>query len=243
LGENRQNSSEPDPADGCQNSEMSAAGCGTLDAATAGSARIRAKSGEYLEVDPDGDLVTRWKAGDQSAFESLIRRHEGRVFGLLMRMLGNREDAEDVAQETFISLHRHGHRFRHDARFSTFVYRVAANAALNRRRTLGRKNARLRKLQVNQAAGDDLPTTPRDPESATFGTQVQAQVQEALLQLPPDLRAATVLYDIEGLSYREIAAVLEIPEGTVKSRIHRARGALRDRLKGLVSNEYKGDKT
>jgi RNA polymerase sigma-70 factor (ECF subfamily) len=219
---------------------MTAAGCGTIDT-TATRPRTALKSGDYLDVDPDGDLVTRWKAGDVSAFESLIRRHEGRVFGLLMRMLGNREDAEDVAQETFISLHRHGHRFRHDARFSTFVYRVAANAALNRRRTLGRKNARLRKLQVRQAAGDDLPTTPRNPESAAFGTQVQAQVQDALLQLPNDLRIATVLYDIEGLSYREIAAALEIPEGTVKSRIHRARSALREGLKGLVSNENKGE--
>ncbi len=243
FGDNHQNSAEPDSADRCQNSEMTVAGCGTLDATTATSARTVAKSGDYLDVDPDGDLVTRWKAGDESAFESLIRRHEGRVFGLLMRMLGNREDAEDVAQEAFISLHRHGHRFRHDARFSTFVYRVAANAALNRRRTLGRKNARLRKLQARQAAGNDLPTTPRDPESAAFGAQVQIQVQDALLQLPPDLRAATILYDIEGLSYREIAAALEIPEGTVKSRVHRARSALRDRLKSLVSNEHKGERT
>jgi len=221
---------------------MTAASCGTLEATTATNARTAAKSGDYLDVDPDGDLVTRWKAGDERAFESLIRRHEGRVFGLLLRMLGNREDAEDVAQETFISLHRHGHRFRHDARFSTFIYRVAANAALNRRRTLGRKNARLHKLQTRQAAGDDLPTTPRDPESAIYGAEIQVQVQDALLQLPPDLRAATVLYDIEGLSYREIAAVLEIPEGTVKSRIHRARSALRESLKGLVSKENKGEK-
>jgi len=243
LGDKPRNSTEPESADGCQNPTMTAAGCGTLDAANVPSARTRTTSGDYLEVDPDGDLVTRWKAGDESAFESLIRRHEGRVFGLLMRMLGNREDAEDVAQETFISRHRHGHRFRHEARFSTFVYRVAANAALNRRRTLGRKNARIRKLQTRQAAGDDLPSSPRDPESATFGAQVQARVQDALLQLPPDLRAATVLYDIEGLSYREIAAVLEIPEGTVKSRIHRARSALRDRLKSLVSNEDKGERT
>ncbi len=241
MGENRENSAEPDAPDGCQMPEMSTAGCGTLEAATPTSARTRVKSGEYLDVDPDGDLVTRWKAGDESAFERLIRRHEGRVFGLLMRMLGNREDAEDVAQEAFISLHRHGHRFRHDARFSTFVYRVAANAALNRRRTLARKNARLHKLQARQAAGDDLPAAPRDPESAAFGTQVQVRVQDALLQLPPDLRAATVLYDIEGLSYREIATVLDIPEGTVKSRIHRARSALRDRLKGLVASEQKGD--
>ncbi len=243
MGDDRQNSTEPDPADGCPTGDMAAAGCGTLDAATATRALTRAKTGDYLDVDPDGDLVTRWKAGDESAFESLIRRHEGRVFGLLMRMLGNREDAEDVAQEAFLSLHRHGHRFRHDSRFSTFVYRVAANAALNRRRTLGRKNARIRKLQTRQAAGDDLPATPRDPESAVFGAEVQVRVQDALLQLPPDLRAATVLYDIEGLSYREIAVVLDIPEGTVKSRIHRARSALRDRLKGLVTNENKGERT
>ena len=95
--------------------------------------------------------------------------------------------------------------------------------------------------QVRQAAGDDLPTTPRNPESAAFGTQVQAQVQDALLQLPNDLRIATVLYDIEGLSYREIATALEIPEGTVKSRIHRARSALREGLRDLMSNENKGE--
>jgi RNA polymerase sigma-70 factor (ECF subfamily) len=217
---------------------MTAAGCGALEA-TAGTS---VRAGEYLEVDPDGDLVSRWKAGDDSAFESLVRRHQSRVFGLLVRMLGSREEAEDVAQEAFLSLYRHGRRFRHDARFSTFVYRVAANAALNRRRTLGRSNARIIKLQSRQAAGDDLPASPRDPEAATYGAQVQQQVQRALLQLPPDLRAATVLYDLEGLSYQEIAAVLEIPEGTVKSRIHRARSALRDRLKGFAPSIKKGER-
>jgi RNA polymerase sigma-70 factor (ECF subfamily) len=114
---------------------------------------------------------------------------------------------------------------------------------LNRRRTLGRKNARIRQLKLRQEAGIDLPTAPRDPESQATGAQIRAQVQEALLRLPEDLRMATVLYDIEGLSYREIAKVLEIPEGTVKSRIHRARSALRARLKGLVSTENKGDET
>ena len=91
------------------------------------------------------------------------------------------------------------------------------------------------------AAGDDLPSSPRDPESAASGVEAQARVQEALLRLPPDLRMATVLYDIEGLSYKEIAATLNIPEGTVKSRIHRARSALRERLKGLVHADTEGD--
>jgi len=221
---------------------MATAGCETLDSTPATRPRSLPENTNYREIDPDGELVARWQAGDQSAFEQLIRRHERRVFGLLMRMLGNREDAEDVAQEAFLSLHRHGHRFRHQARFSTFVFRVAANAALNRRRTLGRKNARIRQLKLRQEAGSDLPSAPRDPESMAAGAQIQAQVQEALLRLPDDLRMATVLYDIEGLSYREIATVLKIPEGTVKSRIHRARSALRARLKGLISTADKGER-
>lgn len=92
--------------------------------------------------DPDRELVLRWQGGDESAFEVLVERHQRRVFRLLMRMMGTREEAEDVSQETFLSLHRHGKRFRAEARFSTFVYRVAANAALNRRRSLGRARAR-----------------------------------------------------------------------------------------------------
>lgn len=184
--------------------------------------------------DPDADLIRRWKEGEDGAFEELVRRHERRVFGLLMRMMGSREEAEDVAQETFLSLHRHGRRFRGDSRFSTFVYRVAANAALNRRRTLGRSRARIDKFAVRQAAGDDLPYSPRDPEDATAGTELTNHVREALAKLSPTLRMPVVLYDLEGLAYAEVAEVLGIAEGTVKSRIHRARQALRIELRSLL---------
>src|SRR5262245_14809661 len=92
--------------------------------------------------DPDAELVALWQSGDLRAFETLVRRHERRVFRLLYRMLGSREEAEDATQEAFLSLHRHGHRFRREARFSTFLYRVAAHAPLNRRRSLGRARAR-----------------------------------------------------------------------------------------------------
>lgn len=184
--------------------------------------------------DPDHDLVARWQKGDEAAFEELMARHERRVYRLLYRMMGNREDAEDLTQETFLSLHRYGHRFRAEARFSTFVYRVAANAALNRRRSLGRSRARVEKLKHRQAAGDDLPSSPRDPEDSTLGAELSGQVREALNQLSPSLRLPVVLYDIEGLAYGEIAKVLKIAEGTVKSRIHRARLALRNQLKDLL---------
>ena len=184
--------------------------------------------------DPDQDLVARWQKGDDAAFAELIVRHERRVYRLLYRMMGSKEDAEDLTQETFLSLHRYGHRFRAEARFSTFVYRVAANAALNRRRALGRGRARVEKLKHRQAAGDDLPSSPRNPEDSTLGGELSAHVRAALDQLSPSLRMPVILYDIEGLPYGEVAKVLGIAEGTVKSRIHRARKALREHLKELL---------
>lgn len=187
-----------------------------------------------LTVDPDSDLVDDWRAGDPNAFEALVRRHERRVFGLLLRMLGSREEAEDAAQETFLNLHRSGHRFRRESRFSTFVYRVAVNAALNRRRTLGRRRAQLERLGERQAAGDDLQSAPRGPEDSTAGGEIQVRVQREIRALSPILRAPLVLHDLEGLAYGEIARVLCVAEGTVKSRIHRARKALRIRLQDLV---------
>jgi len=201
---------------------------GASSLARAGNAR-----GIVIE-DPDADLVKRWQAGDEAAFAELIKRHEARVFRLLYRMMGSREDAEDLTQETFLSLHRHGHRFRAEARFSTFVYRVAANAALNRRRSLGRGRARIEKLKHRQLAGDDLPSSPRDPEDSTLGVELTEHVKSALAELSPSLRMPVVLYDIEGLAYGEIAKILGIAEGTVKSRIHRARAALREHLKQLL---------
>jgi RNA polymerase sigma-70 factor (ECF subfamily) len=188
-------------------------------------------------LDPDRELVDRWQAGDSSAFEGLIRRHERRVFGLLLRMLGSVQEAEDVAQETFLNLHRHGHRFRSQSRFSTFLYRVAVNAALNRRRSLGRRRVRTEALSRRQEAGDDLPDAPRGPEDAAAGGQIQQRVQREILTLPTHLRMPLVLFDIEGLSYADVASTLQLPEGTVKSRIHRARQALRERLRDLVDVE------
>ena len=192
------------------------------------------------EPDPDRELVERWQAGDAASFDALVRRHQRRVFGLLMRMLGSAQDAEDVAQETFLNLHRHGHRFRSESRFSTFVYRVAVNAALNRRRSLGRRRARMEALGARQAAGDDMPASPSSPEESALGGEARTQVQHAILQLPPKLRAPVVLYDIEGMPYADVAAVLELAEGTVKSRIHRGRQALRESLRGYWERAQDG---
>jgi len=243
-------SPDPEPADTgepagearCRNPGMHSIGAEMVETpAVSPGATREADAAFEPSQDPDAALVARWQSGDPRAFEQLVRRHERSVFRLLYRMLGSREEAEDAAQEAFLSLHRHGRRFRREARFSTFLYRVAANAALNRRRSLGRSRARERELAARQAGGSDLPSSPRDPEDAARGSETQARVQQALLELPGELRMAVVLYDIEGQSYKDIAEILGIPEGTVKSRIHRARQGLRDLLEEFVRDRPAGE--
>lgn len=211
------------------------------EAVAAGAAQVDAPAHVMSAADPDSELVAQWQAGDLRAFECLVRRHEQRVFRLLYRMLGSREEAEDATQEAFLSLHRHGHRFRREARFSTFLYRVAANAALNRRRSLGRARARVEELGRRQLIDPEGASAGSDPESAAHGAQVQDAVQRALLELPRDLRLAVVLFDIEGRPYKEIADVLGVPEGTVKSRIHRGRSALRESLRAFLDHRKPGE--
>jgi RNA polymerase sigma-70 factor (ECF subfamily) len=182
---------------------------------------------EEGEGDPDLELVVNWQAGSKEAFAALVQRHQQRVFRLLFRMLGDRDEAEDLTQETFLNLHRHGKRFRRESRFSTFVYRVAVNVALNRRRSLGRKRAQMNALVDSQKTGENLPNAPLGPEASALSRELQNQVQIAISSLSPGLRAPLVLYDIEGRPYSEIATILGVAQGTVKSRIHRARNALR----------------
>lgn len=211
------------------------------EAVATGASATQASPGVIPVQDPDAELVAQWQAGDLSAFEHLVHRHERRVYRLLYRMLGSREEAEDATQEAFLSLHRHGHRFRGEARFSTFLYRVAANAALNRRRSLGRARARVEELGRQQSLTEEQPSRVPDPEAAAHGAQIQVAVQQALLELPQDLRAAVVLFDIEGRPYKEIADVLGVPEGTVKSRIHRGRSALRESLSHFLRGRKAGE--
>ena len=163
------------------------------------SASGRASAGVIPAPDPDAELVAQWQAGDLGAFERLVRRHERRVFRLLYRMLGSREEAEDATQEAFLSLHRHGHRFR--ARGALLDLPLpgrrqcrAEPAPQPRPRARTRRRAR---AAARSSATRDRRAV-RDPEAAAHGVQVQHAVQQALLELPPDLRVAVVLFDIEG---------------------------------------------
>jgi RNA polymerase sigma-70 factor (ECF subfamily) len=189
----------------------------------------------------DGSLVAAARDGDARAFEEIVRRHGGLVLGLGRRLLGSRADAEDLMQDVFIRVHRALPSFRGDSSLKTWIARVAVNAARNRRRDEGRRGLRLaRSLDAPLAPGSDATLADRiddpspGPERLALSAQSRERIEEALRDLPIEYREALVLRDVEGLSYEEIAAALEISLGTVKSRIARGRGRLQEALGDLV---------
>jgi len=192
---------------------------------------MRQTGGAMAADTPDPDvLVDRARRGDERAFAHLLRLHQNRVYDLLVRMLGDRAEAEDVAQEVFVAFHRALPAFRGDSRVSTWLFRIAKNHCLNRLKYRGRRGEGQHvELDALDRAGAEGPETP---ERTLERAQVNERVQAAIAALPEEQRLVLVLRDIEDLSYEEIAAVLEQPEGTVKSRLHRARLALARRLAG-----------
>jgi RNA polymerase sigma-70 factor (ECF subfamily) len=173
-------------------------------------------------------LVTRLRRGDPRAFAELVRAYQDRVFNLTYRMLGNKQEAEDLAQEIFVSLHGALEGFRGDSRLSTWIFRVTRNHCLNRLKYLSRRD-RGRASEISQVPESSFTPPDEksvDPHEAIEAKERSAQIRRAIDALDDDHRLLVVLRDIEGLSYDEIAQVTEQPEGTVKSRLHRARVAL-----------------
>jgi len=165
----------------------------------------------------DRDLVERFVGGDRDAFAVLVQRHERRVYNLAYRMLGREEDAHDATQDTFLNAFRRMSSFRGDAQFTTWLHRVAINTCYDALRRRKREPA----LEMDQSAeGDAIPHDHAE------STAVSIDVQRALLRVPNEFRAALVLHDVQDLPYDEIAEILGVPVGTVKSRIHRGRVAL-----------------
>ena len=178
-------------------------------------------------------LLARLKRRDARAFAELVRLHQDRVFDLCARMLNDREEALDFAQEVFVALHGSLSQFRGESRLSTWIFKVAKNHCLNRLKYLGRrqrgKTDELGDVPEGElAAHQSLPS----PQEALLGKEQQARVQAAIAQLPEEQRLLVILRDIEGLTYDEIVQITDQPEGTVKSRLHRARTALAEILGG-----------
>lgn len=166
----------------------------------------------------DEELLREAAAGDQGAFTTLMRRHEDKIFALALRMTGDRADALDATQDTFISAFKQAARFRGESRFSTWLYRVGINACND----LLRKRAR-----TPRPSSDEMPVAKAaGGQSVDEGAALRVDLSRALAQLPDDYREAVALHDLGGVPYEEIAEMTGVAIGTVKSRISRGRKRL-----------------
>jgi RNA polymerase sigma-70 factor (ECF subfamily) len=174
-------------------------------------------------------LVQRCAAGDETACAELVEEHQRMVFQLALHLLGDRDEALDLSQEVFLRVFRTIHRFRGQSALRTWIYRIAVNQARNRHRFWRRRHrADQVPLDVHVAAHGELPSGEETgPDRALAQKELAGRLQQALERLPFDQRTAIVLREVDGLSYEEIAFSLGVAIGTVKSRLTRARHALR----------------
>jgi RNA polymerase sigma-70 factor (ECF subfamily) len=181
---------------------------------------VKAKPGVSDTTRPEAELVALAQKGDQQAYGALVRRHQDRIVRHLLNLTGSREDALELAQEVFIKAWEALPSWRPDAQFHTWVYRIASNAAMD--------VLRRRKVVQFVALEDDYdaPSQQPGPEAQLQGRQRLRKLDAALARLPAEQREIILLREVEGLSYDELAAALSIDEGTVKSRLARARAAL-----------------
>jgi len=187
----------------------------------------------------DLSLVARLRTGESAAFEELVSEYQPLVHSLSLRILGNGEDARDATQETFIKVYRHLGRFRGDASLKTWICRIAINQARSHERWYRRRRREgthsLDAENEQFVRSDHLRSSAASPEVEALAQERRRQVERALTELKRDFRIAVILRDIEGMTYEEMAVVLEISIGTVKSRIARGREMLRSRLEKAES--------
>jgi len=180
----------------------------------------------------DHELVTRLRARDQRAFAELIDRYKARIFHTTLRILGNREDAEEAAQDTFVRAFRGLENFREDATFSTWIYRICVNTCLN----LLESRKRFKAQDIAKTPLEELPFI-ESPENSFEEEDLQTRVFSAAEKLPDKYRTVLVLYHIQHLAYQEIAEIMQMPMGSVKTHLFRARAMLRERVLREFSHE------
>src|SRR6476469_2370343 len=185
----------------------------------------------------DQQLVERAQRGDKRAFELLVAKYQRKLGRLLSRFVRDQAEVEDVTQEAFIKAYRALPGFRGESAFYTWLYRIGINTAKNYLVALGRRAPTTTGFDNEEAEGFEDAEQLRDsstPESELEGKEIAATVNRAMDALPKDLRTAITLREIEGLSYEEIAVVMNCPIGTVRSRIFRAREAIAEKLRPLL---------
>jgi len=194
-------------------------------------------SAQAMLASDDATLVAEAKAGNYAAFEELVNRYERKVYRLGLNVTGNPEDAEDVLQETFLKAFEHLGEFREEARFYTWLVRIALNEALMKLR----KRRTDKEVPIEDAITDEGDVVPRefsdwkpDPEQLMAQSELQNILQAAASSLPPSFRTVFFLRDVEDLSTEETAQLLNLTTGAVKARLHRARLQLREELSKML---------
>ncbi|MCS6765902.1 MAG: RNA polymerase sigma factor RpoE [Candidatus Protistobacter heckmanni] len=189
------------------------------------------------EREADQILVERVQKGDKRAFELLVSKYQRKIFRLISRLIRDPVEVEDIVQDAFIKAYRALPQFRGESAFYTWLYRIAVNTAKNHLANQGRRAESPGDIVVEEAETFANSENLRDintPESVLQGKQVAETVNKAMQALPEELRAAILLREIDGLSYEEIAEVMNCPIGTVRSRIFRAREAIAEKLRPLL---------
>jgi RNA polymerase sigma-70 factor, ECF subfamily len=200
-------------------------------------ARARARRGPYVMSVPERLLIGRLKERDEQAFNEIVRQYGDKVFSLVYRMIGNRAEAEDIAQEVFVTVFKTIDGFRGEAKFSTWLLRIAANQCKNRIKYLARRATDPEGLDdggdvVAAATPHIAPLSGQidGPDVLLEAAELDVLMQKAIAELDEDQRLLVVLRDVEEMSYEEIGEVTSLPEGTIKSRLHRARMAIKEWL-------------
>jgi RNA polymerase sigma-70 factor (ECF subfamily) len=191
--------------------------------------RIDRSEEDVTQAETDEQLVRKSQQDDERAFGELVSRYESKVYSLALKMVRNPEDAEDVLQDTFLRAYRGIKSFKGNSTFSTWIYRITANSALMRLR-----KRQLPTVSIDDADEREAPINIADwapgPVEQMLNQETQAAMTEAIEALPPEFRQVFVLRDIEELSNAEVAEILDLSVAAVKSRLHRARLKVRNRL-------------
>ena len=194
-------------------------------------------SGSAGNRELDQALVERAQQGDKKAFGMLVEKYHRKLGRLLGRMIRDQAEVEDVVQESFIKAYRALHNFRGDSAFYTWLYRIGINTAKNYLVSMGRRPQVMQEVEIedveNFEDGGEMRTMDT-PETAMMTKQIAQTVNDTVASLPEELRTAITLREIEGLSYEEIATLMQCPIGTVRSRIFRARETISEKLRPLV---------
>jgi RNA polymerase sigma-70 factor, ECF subfamily len=190
----------------------------------------------------DEDLILAFQNGDVSAFEEIVRRYRDPLFNFVVRLLGDAFFSEDIVQETFLRVYRNRHRYHQVAKFSTWIYTIASNLAKTELRRRKVRNFFSISSKGEDEKDYDLVDTSSDIERDVDGILKNEIILKEINALPYHFKEAVLLRDIQDLSYEEISQILNVPLGTVKSRVNRGRSRLQKRLKFLVNEEHEGGK-